>query len=122
MSPVDKINLSAKFNLISKPWDPKIIAELNGQHIKLAKFDGEFINHKHDHEDEFFLVLKGKLRMVFENNYIDVLPGECILIPRGTYHKPIGLIETEVLLFEPNTTINTGNIKNEYTSINPELI
>jgi mannose-6-phosphate isomerase-like protein (cupin superfamily) len=109
------INLEAKLAQFSDPWNPRIIAELNGQHVKLAKLQGEFIWHHHEHEDELFLVLRGTLRMQFRDREVAVRPGECIVVPRGVEHRPVADQEVHVMLFEPASTLNTGNLRNERT-------
>ncbi len=109
------INLREKLTLIPEPWQPHIVAELNGQHVKLAKLKGEFIWHQHEEEDELFLVLKGTLAMHFRDKVVTVKEGECIVVPKGVEHKPVAAEEVHVLLFEPSGTINTGNLRNERT-------
>ena len=98
------------------------MAELNGQHVKIAKIKGEFVWHHHEHEDELFLVLKGRLDMHFRDRVVKVNEGECILVPRGVEHKPVGENEVHVLLFEPAGTLNTGNVRNERTVEHPGQI
>ena len=112
---MEKINLDQKLSLFSDHWNPRIVGELNGQHVKLAKLKGEFIWHHHDHEDELFYVIKGVLRMEFRNKSVDINPGEMIIVPKGVEHKPVANEEVHVMLFEPATTLNTGNIENERT-------
>jgi len=112
---MDKINLLEKFGLFKEYWNPKIIGELNGQQVKLAKFKGQFIFHKHDNEDELFMVIKGKFRMEYRDKTVDVNEGEIVIVPRGVEHKPVADEEVWVLLFEPASTLNTGNIINEKT-------
>lgn len=112
---INKVNLAQKFSLIPDHWNPRIAGELNGQQVKLAKLKGEFIWHHHDEEDELFLVVKGTLRMELRDKTIEVYPGEFIIIPRGVEHRPYAESEVEVLLFEPATTLNTGNQVNERT-------
>lgn len=119
---IKKINISEKLKLFQDYWNPRIIGELNGQHIKLVKLKGEFIWHKHDDEDEMFLVIKGKLKIEFRNKYIVLNEGEFIIVPKGVEHKPVAEDETQVLLFEPKTTLNTGNFKNKRTIANPDSI
>lgn len=109
------IDLRAKLALIPGPWQPHIVAELNGQHVKLAKLKGEFIWHHHEAEDELFLVLKGTLVMHFRDKMVTVKEGECIVVPKGVEHKPVAEREVHVLLFEPAGTLNTGNIRSERT-------
>jgi mannose-6-phosphate isomerase-like protein (cupin superfamily) len=127
---MNKINLSQKLSLINNPWTPSIVAELNGQYVKLVKFKGPFTWHHHDTEDEMFLVVKGRFRMEFRessDNASDALAprsvwleeGEFMVVPRGVEHRPVADEEAEVLLFEPATTLNTGNVENELTL--PEL-
>jgi mannose-6-phosphate isomerase-like protein (cupin superfamily) len=114
-SKIEKINLNQKFEQINDYWNPKIAGELNGQHIKLAKFKGEFIWHKHDFEDEMFLVVKGKFTMEFRDYSVELFENDFLIVPRGVEHRPVALEEVSVLLFEPVSTINTGDINNERT-------
>ncbi len=109
------IDLREKFATFSEYWSPRIVAELNGQHVKLAKIRGEFIWHHHDHEDELFLVHRGHLRMEFRNRVVDLGPGQMIVVPRGVEHRPVADEETEIVLFEPAGTLNTGDVTNERT-------
>ncbi|MER2996354.1 cupin domain-containing protein [Pontibacter populi] len=111
MSTIEKINLADKFKQIPDFWNPRIAGELNGQQVKLAKFKGEFDWHHHEHEDEFFLVVSGSFEMHLRDKVITLNPGECIVIPRGVEHKPVAPVEAEVLLFEPASTVNTGNLE-----------
>ena len=110
-----KINLSEKLSLFKDHWNPKIVGELNNQHIKLAKIKGEFIWHKHDDEDEMFLVLKGSLKIYFRDRTETINENEMIIVPKGVDHKPIAEDEVSIMLFEPATTNNTGTIENKYT-------
>ena len=112
---MDKVNLAQKLSLFQDHWSPKIVAELNGQMVKLVKFEGEFVWHHHDVEDELFLVVKGRLVMHFREQSISVDEGEFIVVPRGVEHKPEAVGEAHVLLFEPGSTLNTGNVRNERT-------
>jgi mannose-6-phosphate isomerase-like protein (cupin superfamily) len=112
---MDKINLRDKLASFSDHFSPKIVAELNGQHVKLAKFAGEFVWHHHDHEDELFMVLKGRFRMEFRDRYVWLEEGEALVVPRGVEHRPVAEEEVEILLFEPASTLNTGNVENERT-------
>lgn len=112
MQTINKISLAEKFKQIPDFWNPRIAGELNGQQVKLAKFKGEFDWHHHDDEDEFFLVISGSFEMHLRDKVITLNPGECIVIPRGVEHKPVAPVEAEVLLFEPASTINTGNLEN----------
>lgn len=119
---MDKINLLEKFELFSDHWSPKIVGELNGQQVKLAKFAGEFVFHKHDNEDELFMVIKGKFKMEFRDKLVEVSEGEILIVPRGVEHKPVAEEEVWVLLFEPASTLNTGNVVNERTKTSLETI
>ena len=105
----EKINLSEKLASFSDHWNPRIVAELNGQQLKLVKFQGEFVWHKHDFEDEMFLVLKGSFVMELRDKSVLLTEGECIVIPSGVEHRPVAKNEVEVLLFEPAGTLNTGD-------------
>ena len=109
------INLASKLATFSSHWDPKIIAELNGQHVKLAKISGAFVWHAHDEEDELFLVVSGRLRMEFRDRTEEVEEGESIVVPRGVEHRPVAEGETHILLFEPASTVNTGTAGGERT-------
>jgi len=111
-----KINIAEKFSKISEYWKPYVAAELNGQSVKLDKIKGEFIFHHHEHEDELFLVVKGRFRMEFKDRPPEwVEQGEFIVVPRGVEHRPVAEEECWFLLFEPSTTLNTGNVVNERT-------
>jgi mannose-6-phosphate isomerase-like protein (cupin superfamily) len=112
---VNKVNLREKFALFSEPWKPKIGGELNGQQVKLVKFLGEFVWHKHDHEDELFLVVRGRFRMEFRDRQVWLEEGEFLIVPRGVEHRPVAEEEVHVVLFEPATTLNTGDVRNERT-------
>jgi mannose-6-phosphate isomerase-like protein (cupin superfamily) len=112
---MNKINLSEKFALFDDQWNPKIIGELNGQYVKLVKIEGEFFWHHHEMEDELFLVIKGMLTMKFHDKDIVVREGECIIVPAGVEHKPVTAEETHILLFEPKSTLHSGNVTNERT-------
>src|SRR5713101_1330049 len=113
---MEKVNLAQKFSLFQDYWSPKIAGDLNDSYVKLAKLKGEFIWHHHEAEDELFLVVKGRLRMQLRDGDREVGPGEFIVVPRGTEHCPLALTdEVEVLLLEPKTTLNTGNVLNERT-------
>ena len=112
---MDKINLREKFSLFTGHWQPKIVGELNGQLVKLAKFMGPFVWHHHDDEDELFLVVKGRFRMEFRDRHVWVEEGEILIVPRGVEHRPVAEEEVHVLLFEPASTLNTGNVQNERT-------
>lgn len=110
-----KVNLDEKFDLIKDHWNPRIAGELNGQQVKLVKFKGEFIWHKHDHEDELFLVVQGQFDMELRDKTITIHEHEFIIIPRGVEHRPVAREEVSVMLFEPATTLNTGDQRNERT-------
>ncbi len=112
---MEKVNLEQKFGLFSEHWSPKIVGELNGQHVKLAKLKGEFIWHKHENEDELFFVVKGILKMEFRNKTVYVHENEFIIVPKGTEHRPVTDEEVLVMLFEPISTVNTGNENTELT-------
>jgi len=117
-----KINLEQKFSLINQYWDPKIIGELNNQQVKLVKFKGEFDWHQHAEEDELFLVIKGSFEMQFRDRTVYLQENELIIVPHGTDHCPRAEDEVYVLLFEPTTTLNTGNIKSKKTVTDPAKI
>ena len=119
---IKKVNLKEKFDAFSDHWSPRIVGELNGQHVKLVKAKGEFVLHKHDNEDEMFLVIEGQLLIELEGESFEINPGEFLIIPKGTQHKPIAAGETKILLFEPKTTLNTGNTENEFTVKKPDSI
>ena len=112
---MQKINLAEKLAMFSEHWSPKIVGELNGQYVKLTKFQGEFMWHRHDAEDELFLVVKGKFAMHFRDRVEEVEENELIIVPAGVEHKPVAEQEVHVLLFEPKSTLNTGNVRNERT-------
>jgi len=111
----DKVNLAAKFATFAEHWKPKIAAELNGQQVKLVKFLGAFVWHHHEAEDELFLVVKGRFRMEFGDRYVWLEQGDFLVVPRGVEHRPFAEEEVHVLLFEPASTLNTGNVQNERT-------
>jgi mannose-6-phosphate isomerase-like protein (cupin superfamily) len=119
---MQKINIPQKLSLFNDHWNPRIVAELNGQHVKLVKFQGEFVWHKHDHEDEMFLVIKGKFDMEFRDKTVELKENEFIVVPRGVEHRPVAKEEVSVLLFEPAGTLNTGNTQGELTRENLEKI
>ena len=112
---MDKVNLAEAFAHISEPWKPRIAGELNGQMVKLVKLEGEFIWHHHDDEDELVLVVSGRFRMDFRERQEWLETGEFLIVPRGVEHRPVAEQEAHVLLFEPATTLNTGNVLNERT-------
>lgn len=112
---MDKINVADKLALINDHYNPRVVAELNGQMVKLVKFKGEFTWHHHEHEDEMFYVIKGNFDMHMRDKTVNIQAGEFIVIPRGLEHKPEAREEVEVMLFEPASTLNTGNVENELT-------
>ena len=107
---MNKINLAEKFASFSEHWRPKIVGELNGQEVKLAKFKGEFVWHQHECEDEMFLVWHGRMRVEFRDHVVELAPGEFLVVPRGVEHRTAADEECEVILFEPAATRNTGNV------------
>jgi mannose-6-phosphate isomerase-like protein (cupin superfamily) len=119
---MDKVNLAEKLALFTSHWDPKIVGELNGQHVKLVKFRGPFVWHSHDAEDELFLVLKGSFNMEYRDRTVLVNQGEFLIVPRGTEHRPVAEDEVHVLLFEPASTLNTGNAGGTLTVPRPERL
>ena len=124
--PMHKINLAEKFDKISEYWKPYIAAELNGQHVKLDKLKGEFVFHHHENEDELFLVVKGRFRMEYreegKHRHEWIEEGEFTVVPRGLEHRPVADEECWILLFEPASTLNTGNVVNERTRHNLERV
>ena len=119
---MQKVNIAEKLSLFNDHWNPRIVGELNGQHVKLAKIQGEFVWHKHDHEDELFYVLKGEFVMEFRDKKVTVKENEFLVVPKGVEHRPVAEQEVSIMLFEPSTTLNTGNIKNEKTKEELEKI
>lgn len=119
--PPSKLTLSSAFKAIPSPWSPRIAARLNGQEVKLARLEGEFIWHHHENEDELFLVVTGRLLMEFRDGTVELGPGEMIVVPRGVEHRPVAPEGAEVVLFEPAGTVNTGNVTNERTVEAKEL-
>ncbi|MDA0215352.1 MAG: cupin domain-containing protein [Planctomycetota bacterium] len=117
-----KINISEKLSLFKDYFHPRIIGELNGQHVKLAKFQGEFVWHKHDNEDELFFVLDGEFKMEFRDRTITIGKNEIITIPRGVEHRPVAEKEVSIMLFEPASTLNTGDTNSELTRTHLEKI
>ena len=112
---MDKVNLAQKLSLFDDLWSPKIVGELNGQYVKLAKIKGEFVWHRHENEDELFLVIKGRLTIELRDEDIVLEEGEFCIVPRGVEHKPVAEQEVHVLLFEPKSTLHTGNVRSEMT-------
>ena len=111
---MEKVNLAEKLALFTDHWSPKIVGELNGQQVKLVKFQGPFVWHHHENEDEMFLVVKGRFRMEFRDRHVWLEECECLIVPRGVEHRPVAE-EAHVLLFEPASTLNTGNVRNQRT-------
>jgi mannose-6-phosphate isomerase-like protein (cupin superfamily) len=107
---IQKVNLNEKFALINEHWRPKVVGELNGQEVKLVKFQGEFPWHKHENEDEMFMAMKGSFRIEFRDKTVELSEGEFVIVPKGVEHRPVAENEVEVLLFEPAQLLNTGNI------------
>jgi mannose-6-phosphate isomerase-like protein (cupin superfamily) len=120
--PIAKISLAEKFAAINDQWNPRVVGELNGQQVKLVKLLGTFVWHHHDHEDELFLVHRGSFRMEFRDRTIDLTAGDILIVPRGVEHRPVAHEEVEILLFEPATTLNTGNVVNERTVWKPKKL
>ena len=119
---MQKINLAEKLSLFTERWSPKIIAELNGQHVKLVKSLGEFPWHFHEQEDELFLVVRGTLRMEFRDRAVVLQAGEMIVVPRGVEHRPVAEQEVCLMLFEPASTVNTGSAGGAHTVAKPDWI
>ncbi len=119
---MEKVNLQEKFALFNEHWSPRIAGELNGQQVKLVKFKGPFVWHHHDQEDELFYVVKGSFDMEFRDKTVTIHEGEFIVVPRGVEHRPNAKEEVQVMLFEPASTLNTGNTENEKTVRNPGRI
>lgn len=112
---MEKINLSEKFNLFNDYCNPRIIGELNGQHVKAVKLKGQFVWHSHEQEDELFLVVKGKFNMELRDKTVTINEGEFFIVPKTVEHRPVADEEVHILLFEPATTVNTGNVEHEFT-------
>jgi mannose-6-phosphate isomerase-like protein (cupin superfamily) len=116
------VRLSEKFSLFNEHWSPKIVGELNGQHVKLAKLLGEFVWHHHAEEDELFLVVKGELELHLRDRLVTLGEGDFFIVPRGVDHKPVAREEVHLLMMEPASTVNTGNVGGERTVESPEWI
>lgn len=119
---MEKVNLEKKFALFNEHWSPKIVGELNESYIKLAKIQGEFVWHKHDNEDEMFFVVKGRLVIRFRDKDVVLNPGEFLIIPRGVEHMPVADQEVWIMLVEPKTTVNTGDVQDEKTQTQEQRI
>lgn len=113
---MEKVNLREKFSRFHDHWKPKIVGELNGQHVKLVKFEGAFEWHHHDNEDEMFLVVDGRFTMEFRDRHVRLEAGEFLIVPRGVEHRPVAEDEVQVMLFEPVGTLNTGNVQSDLTA------
>jgi mannose-6-phosphate isomerase-like protein (cupin superfamily) len=112
---IEKVNLAEKFSRFDERWSPKIVGELNDAYVKVVKLEGEFVWHHHDDEDELFWVVSGRLRMELRDGDVILDPGELLVVPKGVEHRPVAEGETHVVLIEPKTTLNTGNVRNERT-------
>lgn len=119
---MDKVILADKFRLLNEYWSPRIVAQLNGQHVKIVKLIGEFVWHHHDQADEMFLIVKGRLNIELRDRRIELEEGEFFIVPAGVEHRPVAKQEAYVLLLEPTSTVNTGNVVDERTIENPEWI
>ena len=112
---MEKVNIQEKLSRFQDYWNPRIVGELNGQQVKLVKFKGEFVWHKHDNEDELFYVINGTFKMEFRDKTVDIYENEFLVVPRGIEHKPVAENEVSIMLFEPGSTLNTGDAKSELT-------
>jgi len=119
---IKKHNLEDAYSEIDSYWNPAIVSELNNQAVKIAKVKGDFVMHNHEHEDEFFYVVKGHLHIELEDGTLSLKPGECVTIPRGVNHKPFAETETWIMMFEPQSTVNTGQVENELTRKNLKIL
>jgi mannose-6-phosphate isomerase-like protein (cupin superfamily) len=119
---MEKVNVHEKFDLFDEHWSPRIIAELNGQHVKIVKIKGEFVWHHHDHEDEMFFVMKGRMVMQLRDGDIALEAGEMLVVPKGVEHRPVAEDETQLMLIEPAGTLNTGNTVGEMTVTSPQVL
>ena len=119
---IEKVNLSREFVRLKERWSPRVAGELDGWQVKLVKAEGEFVWHRHEKEDEFFLVLGGCLSIHLRDRIVELDEGEFLIVPRGVEHKPVTSGEAHVLLFEPASTLNTGNVRNAFTVERPERI
>ncbi len=119
---MQKVNLAEKFSFINDYFNPRIIGELNGQHVKAVKLKGEFVWHSHAHEDEMFMIVKGKFDMELRDKTVTISEGEFFIVPKGIEHKPVAVEEVHLLLFEPASTLNTGDVQNELTKTKLEKL
>lgn len=117
-----KVNIAEKLALFNDHWNPRIVGELNGQHVKLVKLKGEFVWHQHAGEDEMFLVLEGDFTMEFRDRSVQLSKNDFLIVPRGVEHRPVANEEVSVMLFEPANTLNTGNVQNDFTKASPSHI
>ncbi len=118
----DKVNITDKFSQFNDHWNPRIIGELNGQYVKIAKVQGDFIWHSHENEDELFLVIKGTLILEFRDKTVTINEGEFYIVPKGVEHRPKAVEETHIMMFEPKSTINTGSERTDLTKENLDFI
>lgn len=119
---MNKVNLAEKFSMFNSLWEPKIVGELNNQHVKIAKLKGEFVWHNHENEDELFMVIKGHLTIKLRDGDVDLDEGELFIIPKGIEHMPVAENEVHILMFEPMSTVNTGNVDSDKTIRDIEAI
>ena len=119
---MEKVNIDEKLALFQDYFNPRIVGELNCQQVKLVKFQGEFVWHKHDHENELFYVIKGRFKMEFRDKTVEINEKEFLIVPKGVEHKPVAESEVSIMLFEPSSTLNTGNIQNELTKKELDII
>lgn len=112
---MQKVNLAQKLGTFDEAWVPKVVGELNGQYVKVAKFEGEYVWHSHEHEDEMFLVVEGRVEIHLRDGVVTLDPGEFLVVPRGVEHKPVSQGVSSVVLFEPKATRNTGDVEHDYT-------
>ena len=119
---MQRVDLAECFRRIPDHWHPRVVGELNGQHVKLARLLGEFVWHRHEHEDELFLVVAGELRLQFRDREVRLGPGQFLIVPRGVEHRPVADDEVQVLLFEPAGTLNTGDVRDARTVERPEWL
>jgi mannose-6-phosphate isomerase-like protein (cupin superfamily) len=119
---MEKVNIAEKLSLFQDYWNPRIVGELNGQQVKLVKFKGEFVWHKHDQEDELFYVVKGSFTMEFRDKAVEIGENEFLIVPKGIEHRPVAVNEVSVMLFEPSGTLNTGDTRGELTQDTLDVI
>ena len=119
---IEVIDLADRFARFDDRWNPRIVAELNGNHVKVVKLEGEFVWHHHDHEDELFLVVDGRLRTQLPDRELEVGPGQFVVVPKGVEHRPVADATVHVVLIEPTSTLNTGNVHDARTVESPEWL